>query len=273
MTASAMSYVYGKLFQEIPKEILDVTFEPIKNQTTIENAISEKVIFPRVLQDTNLTGGFRRQIEISNDWLLDTQDPNMALMAGSTVDYAFYLIPPEAREYRNISSIRDLYMNYPFSMPMDNMGDGGNTQIFGNSVMSLAQAALTSRTFADVPTIPPQVTLREGNIIRIYPQTYLSGLILDCDLEFDPEYTNISRTMIPALRDLIITATTAYIFNYLRIKIDINEVIAGYEIGAFKDVVMEYADSNVKYDEMLDDWTGANLMDPEKFPDLAQVML
>lgn len=271
MPSSTMSIVFGTLFQVIPPQILKAVFKPELYQTTIDQRIMDEVVYKRVLQDTNLIGGFRRKIEMRDEWLAKTIPPDIMATVGSTDDIAFFVIPPEARENRNISSVIKLSTNYPFAFPINTPGGAYNN--WGNNVEMYAQAALASRTFSDLPFVPPQAIIRSGNILEVYPYTYLTGVILDCELEFDIEYTNMSRTMIPALRDLVVWATKAYIFNQQEIIIDTNEVIQGMTIGAYKTIISRYEDANERYEEALNEYIAGDLMDPTKFQDLVQSML
>lgn len=269
----ALAVVFAGLYPSIPREILDITFNPKREMTTIDQRIIDVIINGRVLIDTNLVSGLRRQIEVHDGWRLKTIPPEFSMMAGSQVDYAYYAVPPEAREFRDISSVYKLYTNYPFAFAQNSTGVGGLPNSFGNSVMTTLEAAVSSRTMMDLPMIPPSVVLKAGNILQVYPQTWASGLIVDCLLNYDEEFTNLSTQTIWALRDLVICATKAYIYNYLRIKIDKNEVISGKEIGSFKDVIMEWHDENEKYADLLDTFIGMDMWDPDKFTEVCQLFL
>lgn len=261
MPAPALSLMLSLIYNTIPYELLNLAFEPQKYQTTIDQRILTEVWQGRVLNDVNLLIGKRTRIQLSQNWLMNITMPEFALIAGETYDAAYFLIPASARGGRNIATVESISDNYTFSLATT-VGPIGNMNQMGNSVSSLANAALLSRTGMNNP-IMPQVTLLSGNIVRLYPNTYTDGLILECKLEYDAELTNINQNVLYPLRDLLLCAVKTYIYNRLVISIDSSYIVGGMEIGKVKDIVESYENEASEYKELLMKVRGGSIMDPD----------
>lgn len=254
MAVNALTAIMATITQTIPKEILSAAFQPELHQETLDQRIIHEVIRPRVLTDTNLMVGRHKKIPLQDAWKEHLDSPLYNVYVGMATDAELYRIPYAAREGREILAVERIAYATGYVAP----GNGfpsllGNP---GNTVENLAQFALGSRTLAG-QSYTPKAELLTGSLVRIRPRTFNAGLLLECQLEYDPEYTNIPRGMIPPLRELVITAVKTYIYNTLRIKIDANEVINGAPIGVFKEIVEGYRDEDATYNEKLRKVLGA----------------
>ena len=111
----------------------------------------------------------------------------------------------------------------------------------------------------------PTPILKEGHLVYIYPpQSAHIDWILVCRLAYDDEFSNLNDSAVYSLMQLIECATKAYVYNTLVLKIDAAKLEGGYEFGKFKEIVESYADQNEKYDELLLNFRGGALLDPER---------
>jgi hypothetical protein len=250
-----MSYVISHICENIPPQLLTAAFEPTKYNTTIEQRIISQIIEGPILLDTNLVGGKRRDIFLNSNWELDLDVAEQYNLVGTGVQGSYYLIPPEAREFRNISSVIGIVNSLVSSMPGSSINYNG-TGSFGNTASGMMSQMINTRTFGQYP-ITPQVTLEGTNIIRMYPRQMINGAAVSVMLEFDSEFLNMNQSGIKALRELCLCATQRYIANKLRIPVDQTEVVAGMEIGVIKDIINEYLQKAENYDALLMKLKGA----------------
>lgn len=270
MPANAMSFILQTIYSNIPKPILMAAFEPQKNQSTLDELIIDRVVAGRVLMDLNLVSGLRAKIPLIEAWRQPVESLPFEIVAGSTYDAAYYVIPRDARQGRNIIAIEQVSDVYNFASPSG--GLLGQMGVLGDSVADLARVAITSRTQFGQPIMPSAILL-SNNMVKLYPWTYSEGLILECTLEFDREFTNMNQNLIIPTRNLALCAVKAYIFNELRIRIDMAEITAGMTVGSFKDIVLSYENENAQYDELLLKTRGATLMEPDHLAAIAMMSL
>ncbi len=249
MPQSTLSYVLSNIRQEIPATLLEMAFKPTKYNTTIEQRIVSEIVEGPILLDTNLVGGKRREIILNSSWEIDLKPVAEWNAVGTGVQGSYYLVPEEAREYRNISSVVGVTPSMVSSLPGSSINYNG-TGSFGNTASGMMSQMLGTYTFGQYP-ITPQVTLEGTNIIRFHPRQLIDGCAVTVFLEFDSEFLNLSVSAILSLSDLCLCATKRYIANQLRVSIDETEIVAGMEIGIIKDLVSEYADAGKEYHEKL----------------------
>lgn len=271
MAVSVMARLLSHLYANIPIEILTAAFRPAQFKQSLDKRIIDEVIASRILMDLNLIAGKRTRMELLAQWRVMVDEPEFSLITGSTYDATYYLIPPQNREYRNIASVECISSDYTFSNPVTT-GVGGNAMNIGNTVSSLAGAALDSRTLYNYPMMP-QATLEGQNLIRVYPNMYADGLILECKLEYDSEFTNMNQNVTYHMRNLVVNAVKTYVYNRLLIEIDSSEVVGGMNLGAFKEKVLSYEGEAAFYDELLMKVRGGSIMDPRQLTDVVAMML
>lgn len=249
MAQSALTYVLSNITQCIPAELLDLAFKPVQFQTTVEQRIISQIIEGPILLDTNLVGGKRREIFLRNNWIIDMEPEGGWSSLGTGVQGAYYRVPPEAREGRNISSVVGITSSITGStLGMGYMvnGSGG----FGNTALGGLSEMLNTRTLAQYP-IQPTATLEGTNIICLFPQQMMSDCAVTVMLEYDAEFINIENSAIYTLSELCLCATKRYIANKLRVTIDETEVVAGMEIGIIKQLVDKYEEEGGEYHQKL----------------------
>lgn len=263
---STMTYILSHILQNIPTELLELAFKPRKFGTNLEQRIIQEIIEGPILLETNLVGGKRRDIFMNQSWIMDLKEASPQIMLGSGVQGSYYLIPPEVREGRNISSVIGMTTSLASSMPGSSIGSGGPGS-FGNTATGMASAMLNSRTMGQYP-FTPQVSLEGTNIVRMHPMQMVSGCAITVMLEYDSEFLNMGQSAIYCMRDLCLCAVHRYIATKLRVSIDETEVVAGMEIGVIKQMVDEYSERAKDYDSLLRRVKGAMHFDPRSISKL-----
>jgi hypothetical protein len=259
MPQSTMTYVLSYIRKEIPEELLELAFKSRKFNTTIEQRIISEVIEGPVLLDTNLVGGKRREIFMRSNWLVNLKRTDAFNVTGLGVEGCFYLVPPEAREHRNISSVIGIapFAGSAVSDSGINFGQAGS---YGNTANGMLSQMLNTRTMSQYPVLP-MATLEGTNIIRFYPEVPTDGVAVAVMLEYDAEFMNMNASAIKAMQKLCLCAVQQYIGRKLRISIDETEVVAGMEIGVIKEMVINYIEKGEQYDDLLIKLKGAMTYD------------
>jgi hypothetical protein len=254
-----MSYVLSEITQTIPRELLELAFKPEKFQTTLEQRIISQIIEGPILLNTNLVGGKRREIYLSSRWLMDMEPEGGWSSLGTGTQGAYYRVPPEAREGRNLSSVIGITSSLSgssYGTGYTSNGSGG----FGNTLNSAMAEMVNSRTLAQYP-IQPRATLEGTNVICLFPRFLVEDVAVTVMLEYDSEFINLERSAIMALIDLCVCATQRYIANELRVSVDETEIVAGMEIGVIKTLIDDYAQKGELFREKLIRFKGASHAD------------
>ena len=100
---SALARAFSDIRASIPKVILEMAFNPTASSTvSLETAIMQEVILPRVKDAVSVRGGRISEIILNQDWSHFTPSPSTyAVGQGGT--FSTYVVPPEARENRAVS--------------------------------------------------------------------------------------------------------------------------------------------------------------------------
>lgn len=256
MPQSAMTYVLSEITQTIPRELLELAFKPEKYQTTLEQRIISQIVEGPILLNTNLVGGKRREIYLRSQWLLDMEPEGGWSSLGTGTQGAYYKVPPEAREGRNLSSVIGITSSLSgssYGTGYTSNGSGG----FGNTLNSMISEMVNSRTLSQYP-IQPLATLEGTNVICLFPRFLVDDVAVTVLLEHDSEFINLERSGIVALIDLCVCAAKRYIGNELRVSVDETEIVAGMEIGIIRTLVDEYVEEGKRFRELLIRYKGAS---------------
>lgn len=259
------------IFASIPKAILEEAFlpksVPIKN--TLDYYIHEKIIIGRVLDDCNLYAGKRKRILLQHKHLERVTTPDVYSTLNSA-HVGVYRIPPEDREYRDISHVIELL--YPFSASgFTSINYPSNTR-GGITVSTMAADVIGSQTYEDVSN-PPRAILLSGDLIKLDPpQLAHIDWIMVALLKYDENFTNLNVDAIRPLCKLAVAATKAYIHNELLIRMDEAYLVGGQEMVTFKAIIERYEDQNEVYDELLTAFRGGATLDPDEFADIVGFM-
>ena len=164
-------------------------------------------------------------------------------------------------------------LEYPPQYYSGNMITYNGYNLTGSTAGDLACQAITSVSGAGTLYHPTPI-LKEGNLVYVYPpQSAHIDWILVCRLAYDDEYSNINDSAIMPLARLIECATKIFIYNTLVLKIDAVRIEGGYEMSKFRDIVESYQDQFDRYDELLMEFRGGALLDPERMARIVTMAL
>lgn len=263
--ANALEACLRRIYHSIPKELLEKAFPPYRNET-MDACIQAQVITSRVLPDCNLVGGRMKLIVLRSKWV-EISDTPAPFIWGNSKSFSLYRVPPEARDYRPISSVIEL--RYPYTihdgLQLPNVGSGMTGGM--NTVGSLACQVMNSHTFANSIPLPTPI-LRSHDIVQLTPNS-VSQLqdidwVLMCRLNYDEDFTNINAQAVIPLTELALCAVKAYIYNTLIIKTDMAFLEGGQQIGKMREICESYSDQNERYVELLRQFNGAaTILDPD----------
>lgn len=275
MAASPLTLCLTEVYAVIPRQILEATFlEKDQPTTSLDDRIIHEVVRKRVLLDTNLVATRMCRIPLSDAWVIPTNYNNQAGSTTYLYNCTYLRIPPEFRENRNIASVIRL-VGYINQQGVGAIGGIGGWLPAGNTVSGMANAMVGSHTLRGAAFFPIPI-LQDGNVIRItgvYPNSVMNYWLLECTLENDEEYTNIGQNMMFHLRKLTLAATKQYIRTNLLIPMGETQVVAGMDIGVFKNEVDSYANAGEEYDHYLDLVRGAQIFDPNTFTQYAYLSI
>ena len=268
---NALDIVKTRIFFEIPYEILDYAFranEAWESTYPLEEIIMQRVIRTRVYKDTNIFGGKLKQIVLLPNYR-EQLEWTQADTYTNTGRYSLYRIPPEEREGCAIVEVHNLTFrgNYAGYVPNANGWAGGV------NLATLGQSVLQSHTFSDSPP-RPNITLLSGDLVRLSPSQHsMITWVMSCRIAYDQEFTNINTSAMDTFANLCVAATKAYIYNKLIIPLGKGYVQGGYEIGEFKMIVGSYSDAITRYNELLNDFAGSAMLDPDRLEQLLPYLI
>jgi len=239
----------------IPIQILNETFLRASESKfkSLDSILKESVIVDIVLARTNLYSGKLKKIDLKEEYMTNLNSPETIRLG---MEYSCYSIPPEVREYRNITSV--IGVAYPIA---NFLYSDNRAQTF-NSIQNKT-LELYENTFGR-PIIYPTPFLHDNNMVRLEPQIYTSKpWLLTCMLEFDSNFTNMNINLVDPLSALCICATKILVYNQLRIPMNQAYIHGGSELGAFKEIVDSYSTALEDFEKLLMDFRGAASFDKQ----------
>ena len=271
MAASPLTLILTEIYAVIPKPILEAAFLGKDEPTTsLDERITHEIIRKRVLLDANLVATRMCRIPLSDAWVVPTSYGNNVGATTYLYNCTYILIPPEARENRNIASVIRL-TGYINQQGVGALGSIAGWLPGGNTISSMASAMVGSHTLAGAAYFPIPI-LQDNNLIRItgvYPNSVMNYWLLECTLENDEEFTNVGQNMEAYLKKAGLAAAKQYIRTNLIIPMGETQVVAGMDIGVFKSEVESYANAGEEYDHYIDLLRGAQVFDPNTFQQFA----
>lgn len=237
---NAIQYALTQIQYAIPHEVLMAAFyrqqfgrRPVP--ASLDAIIREKVIEGRVRIDCDLVGGTETVIPIY-DLTYDIWD-----------NYRYcYQIPLERTNHRLITrTIAVLYgQTGMFVSPML-VSQGFSQPLDASTGVLASNTAIPDVASTDVQLVGPN-TILVSNI-----QTVNSQLYLRCYVENDADFANLRGTAVHRFAELCLLACKAYIYNTLKVPMDMGELVGGMTLGAFKEIVDSYSDAYNMYQEFL----------------------
>lgn len=258
---NAIDHALRNVYSNIPMEVLELAFDQKNKRRSLDEAIIEEIIEGRVRPDVSSIAGQYKEIVMMPSWAtvaeLQTNDANMVPI----VPYAMYTVPPQAREHRLISSVISMSLPYGATNSLAMMSSGMSGGMTGGiNAGALGMQVMNANTFGNVPSLPTPI-LMAGNQIRVTPVEMAMirsfSWILKCRLEYDKDFTNLTPNAVIQLSELIVTATKAWIYNKLTVKLEMGYVHSGQEVGRVKEIIDSYAEQAERYNVIRMEFHGA----------------
>ena len=252
-----------QIHNTIPYEVLSAAFNYDEySDQSLDDLIKEKVILTRVRDDISIRGGKVFDLILSLDWAKYTSSPSPYAL-GISGSYSTFVIPPEAREHRDISCV--LSVRFPYTISTSITGSFYNScSVQGNTLGGLACAALQSQTGAQQLANPYGQIYPGNTIVLNPPQISFIPWNVRVRLRYDDNFSGMDVSTLRPFVHVCELATKAYIYTHLKMKIESNMVFRGAEIGVMAEFVNAYADANDQYDEALLQLGGAEFYDPTR---------
>jgi len=224
----------------IPEEVLKAAFYRREfgrhlTPVNIDELIRERVIEGKVRKDCDLVGGTELLVPISD----------LTYEIWDTYRYC-YRIPRERTNGRNITRTVGIALGNFLNNSSNYLGIGDYSQPLdlSNSVLA-SNSAIPYVASADVQLIGPN-TILVSDVM-----TTTTAMHLRCYVENDADFNNLSLPTIHRFSEMCVLAVKAYIYNQLKIPMDMGQLVGGMNLGAFKEVVEEYRDALQLYNDFL----------------------
>ena len=250
-----MSAVFQKALSEIkfrlPRAILDAVFIRRNHAwrnvpISLDEAILNSVIRPRVMVDCNLVGGTEVFIPLNG------------VPVDRTNDYTtVYRIPKSRTQNRSITSV----LNITFTDPNRSSAYGVGATSGSSTMLQTGQAVMDA--MGSIPiTSSAHVQLIAENVVMVRDTILLpDNIYLRCILENDENFSHLQLKSYRAFADLVTFAVKAYIYNEYIIAMDMGELFAGQQLGRFKEIIDGYADAEELYQTYIrEKWTKISFM-------------
>jgi hypothetical protein len=265
MTSSVnpLDIILQRIYSTIPRELLDLGFNQHNESegSTLDDKILDRVVRRRVIQDVSIAQGRPKPIILREEYRLRADDIREFYL-GPSIQGDLYQVPPDVRDHRNISAIRNVSFGIGYARSY-----GASPMLYanqGNTMNNLAGAITESHTRSSA-ILTPVATLWDGNVIQITPTTTVDQLVIECVLAYDDNLTNLPASMVDPIAELCVIAAKQMLFTDLVIKIDIGQVFAGANIGRIRDMVDRYEQegSPQMYAEAMGKVKEGHYFDPE----------
>lgn len=262
----ALERAFKAIYNEIPRPILEAAFTPMAYDVSLDERIKQEVILKRVKGDADINGGKIKTFTLNPGWLEFTQQPSPYALLPSNA--SAYHIPPAARDYRDITTVVDV--SYP---TIGTQGWYPGQSQGGRNMHNVTRAVIRSHTYTHTPLLPT-VTVREGNVLMVSPPSLLSiPWQVKVRLRYDDEFVNMELSSIEPFAQCVLLATKAYIHTKLIMEIESNMVYHGMEIGSMRDIVSSYSDANKEYTELMLQFAGGEICDPDRAVNILKNMV
>lgn len=261
MINNPITYALQQVQFAIPKDILNKIFislmskdigKPVHSMIPIslDARIREAVLDARVLPDINLYGG--REINI----------PLYGVPCERPDTFNFvYRIPKSLTGGQTIT--RALAVAYGEGSVYGNMRMGA--AFYGGSQMLDAATGVLASQSA-IPAVSTAYCHVIGeNVVHIMDSTGLpSNVYLRCWVTNDEMLSHLMPTTYKPFSEMVIYAVKAYIYINAQIIMDRGFIVAGAELGRFKDVVDGYSDADANYNTFLiEKWRKINILNDQ----------
>ena len=265
---SVISMAINNLHNVIPEEILEETFKIPYRQDyyspfSIDDKIRENVIIRRVLPDLNLTYGTTLKIPLARCTVV-RHGINDAYYSNYN-DYVV-TVPPDVTNNRKIVTVLGVSVTDVILYDGNYSGYYWNS---GSSILTSAQNMANANSNNTSMLHNAKCEMISPNSFICRYQGYLPphGFVTFV-VEHDENLSDIGITSYDYIISLVELATKAYIYNFLKIKMDKTKLDSGSDLGAFAEFVDSYADANQMYIELREEaWKRSFMNDREGYYD------
>lgn len=238
----------------IPPQILNQVFitqdmRSCGSIVSMETRIRDQVLEPRVFIDLDIFGGTEAFIPLNPPVEANYTDPYTVI----------YRIPDEITQNRRIAQV------YSVHFGILGYQNAGMALHYTESSMGSEMRRVLDSAMRVPPAATSYVNLIAHNVImvRYVALPYMSAF-MRVRLGNDNALSQIRSPAIPAFSELCTLAVKAYIYNQMIITMDQGQLSGGQSLGTFKEIIMEWRDSNETYDERLRRWKKISVLnDPE----------
>lgn len=240
MRTTAIDAMLTNVIMTIPTPVLQMAYRSDEYDTSIDQRIVEQLFNRSLYKDVSILCGKLKTIILETRNRRPTTDPVFGTLGGSGIESEFYEIPPQQRENRDLVFIIGPSQKLTQPSVGEGMSADAGGLYTGNTMMSNFQFMLNSRTLGRTG-VSPTFEIAGSNTVCVTPRLMSYPFMLDVLLGYDKEYSNAEPSVIMALRELAVVAAKRDIYRRLVVPMDQGAVIAGAEIGTFRDVVTSYA--------------------------------
>lgn len=264
----AVDQALAEVLWHIPREILNVVFEPTKKAMTLDECIIEEVINFKVLRDVNLYSGIYKLIPLDRCKLLPTPiEPGMTHI--TDIYSGLFEVPPDVRDYKEITKV--ISVELPFIASHTDANPYIGTR--GGSVQGALRATLNSHS-PENTFVAPTPVFKGNNIIQLAPGSYTHyNWQVQCRLGYDQEFRGMNDSSVAVFSEMVREATRILIHVRRLIPNGTMFVMGGAELGPFKDYSDSCADAAEKYESLRREFLGTEHLTPEVFARLVQMAL
>lgn len=247
-TMNALTRAVATVRRKIPIEILRYAFVSPYQQwnnspTSLDDQIMREVIRSRVLVDCDLVGGQEEFIRLTG--LNFEKTPELMTVVH---------IPKDRTNGRSITQALHLSFQDYVANPNTLLTDLSTTGKCAISPFARASGALVSSFDNPANLGTSRLELIAENTILIKdPVVSALGGTLRCILSNDDELNNLSVRSFVAFCEMATLAVKSHIYNTTIVKIDEGVAQFGRNIGAYRQIIEGYADSEQQYIEFLTD--------------------
>lgn len=253
----------------IPKQILEIAFEPIKRNESLDALILSEVVHFRVIPEINVFAGRQKRIPLGRcERKFTPAEPGLTNIFDD--DGAVFLIPPDARDYKNISNVIDI----EWPLAIDKFGTGPWNSSRDSASIPSALSGMLDSYAPNQSFSTPTPNYLGSNMVRLYPGAYLQNdWVLLCTLEYDTELTNMETPSGLVISSMILAAVKSYIYNKLVISLDEAFLVGGREMATVRRIIDDYATAEEEYEELKLRLRGTETMSSERFDQLLRYMV
>jgi len=257
---NALQYTFNNMIRmEIPIEILELAFPQKRGAAplSIEERMLIECIRPIIMTDMNALGGELAYLSVGQCNLVAVSDYSYNEQLGSFI----IDVPKTITNNKSIVSVLSLVL-----------GDYNGNGVSGDAMMQQCVSPVVADGMRLLGTMQPANIVQTARLelvgenkvlVEAYPPFITYG-ILKVNLANNANLENIQPGYYTQVSKLITLGVKRYVYNKLRIQLDIGHIYAGHEIPSFKEIVDSYSDAGELYAEQLKVWGKVSVLNDSR---------